>query len=94
MQEEERWEIVYNQINGAYVPGVCEGVQDETTAEGVLSPLVEQAYEARNRLSERLGVEPDGDPDFEALVSGFEALSRACGKLMYQYGYRDGAAGK
>lgn len=92
--QEERWEIIYNQINGAYMPGVYDGVQDETTAEGELVLLGEQTYEARNRLSERLGIEPDGDPDFEQLVSGFEGLSRACGKLMYQYGYRDGAAGK
>lgn len=91
MKGKERWEVIYNQINGAYVPGVCEGIRDETSMEGELGPLVEQAYEARNRLSERLGVEPDGDPDFERLVSGFEAISRVCGKLMYRYGYRDGA---
>ena len=91
VQKEERWEIIYNQINGAYVSGVCEGVRDETSMEGVLGPLVERVYEARDRLGERLGVEPGGDSDFEQLVSGFEALSRACGRLMYHYGYRDGA---
>lgn len=88
MQSEERWEIIYNQINGAYVPGVCEGVRDEST--GVLTPLVEQAYGARDRLSERLGVDPANDTDFELLVSGFEDLSRACGELMYRYGFADG----
>lgn len=87
---EERWEVIYNQINGAYVSGVCQGVRDETSMEGELAPLVEQAYGARDRLSERLGVEPGSDPDFEQLVSGFEAISRVCGKLMYRYGCRDG----
>lgn len=90
MKGEERWELIYNQINGACISGLCEEVRDETAGEGELAPLVEQAYETRNRLSERLGVDPDGDPDFEQLVSGFEAISRVCGKLMYRYGYRDG----
>lgn len=89
--DEKRWEIVYNQINGAYIPGVCKGVNDETSASGILGPLIEKAYEARDRLAERLDVDPSVDPDFELLVSGFEALSRACGKLMYYYGYQDGA---
>lgn len=91
VQKEERWEIIYNQINGAYIPGVCEGIRDETSAGGEIAPLVEQAYAARDRLSERLGVDPAGDPDFEALVSGFEEMSRVCGKLMYHCCYQDGA---
>ena len=92
MQDTERWEIVYNQINGAYVPGFCKDVRDESS--GILGPFVEQAYQARDRLCERLGVDPGTDSDFELLVGGFEALSRACGKLMYQYGYQDGSNAK
>lgn len=92
MQVKKRWEIIYNQINGAYIPGVCEGIRDETSAGGELAPLVEQAYAARDRLGERLGVDPAGDPDLEALVSGFEEMSRVCGKLMYHRGYQDGGA--
>lgn len=91
MHEEERWEMIFNQLNGAYVSEMCEGVRDETSAGGELAPLLEQAYAARDRLSERLGVEPAYDPDFEALVSGFKEMSRVCGQLMYRYGYRDGA---
>ena len=53
---------------------------------------MEQAYAARDRLGERLGVDPAGDPDLEALVSGFEEMSRVCGKLMYHRGYQDGGA--
>lgn len=90
MTSEARWELIYNQINGAYIPGISQGVPDETCMDGVLVPLVEQAYEARNRLAERLGVDPAFDPDFELLVCGFEGLSRACAKLMYYYGYQDG----
>ena len=89
---EERWEIIYNQINGMNESGVCEWVRDESAADGALGPLVEQAYGARNRLCERLGLDSDADPDLELLISGFESLSRACGKLMYQYGYRDGVS--
>ncbi len=37
-----------------------------------------------------MGVNPDTDPDFELLVSGFEEFSRACGELMYRYGCQDG----
>lgn len=92
MQVKKRWEIIYNQINGAYISGVCEGIRDETSAGGELAPLVEQAYAARDRLGERLGVDPAGDPDLEALVSGFEEMSRVCGKLMYHRGYQDGGA--
>lgn len=58
--------------------------------EGTLGPLIEQIYEARNCLSERLGIEPSADPDFEQLIDGIEAFSRACGKLMYYYGCQDG----
>jgi len=92
----QRWEDIYNQINGAYIPGVCEGIGDETAEEGVLTPLIEMAYAARDRLAGRLGTDPGTDSDFEQLVSGFEDLSRACGRLMYFYGYRDGqrAAGE
>lgn len=89
-----RWEFIYNKINGISESDVCEWVRDETSMEGELGPLVEQVYEVRSRLSERLGVEPDIDPDFEQLVSGFERLSRACGRLMYFYGYQDGRNAK
>ena len=88
--QEERWERIYNQLNGAYVPGFCDGVQDQSSMDGALGPPVEQAYEARNRLSERLGVDPASDPDFELLVRGFENFARTCGRLMYEYGYQDG----
>lgn len=90
MQDLGRWEFIYDQINGMLQPDVCGWVQDETAEGGELAPLVEQVYEARNRLCERLGADPDTDEDFELLISGFEGLSRACGKLMYRYGYQAG----
>lgn len=90
MQDEARWELIYNQINGFTEPDVCPWVRDESSMEGALGPLVKQAYEARSRLCERMGLNPDNDPDFELLVCGFEAFSRACGELMYRYGYQDG----
>ena len=85
-----RWDFIYNAINGLCRSDVCEWVQDESSMEGALGPLVGQIYETRNRLSERLGVEPDNDPDLEQLIEGIEEFARACGKLMYHYGYQDG----
>lgn len=90
MQDGIRWEFIYDKINGISESDVCEWVQDESSMEGALGPLIDRIYEARNRLSERLNVDPSVDPDFEQLTSGFEAFSRACGKLMYHYGYQDG----
>ena len=90
MKNEIRWELIYNQINGALAPDVCEGVKDETSEGGELALLIEQIYEARNRISERMGVDPAADEDFEQLVGGFEDFARACGKLMYHYGCQDG----
>lgn len=88
MGDLERWEFIYDQINGMNEPDVCEWVRDESSMEGVLGPLIEQAYGARNRICERLGIDPE-DPDMELLVSGFEGFAQACGKLMYHYGYLD-----
>lgn len=85
----ERWEFIYNQINGMLQPDVCEWVKDETCEGGELAPLIKQVYEARNRLCERLGADPDADEDFKLLVDRFESFSRVCGKLMYYYGYND-----
>ena len=94
MQEVARWEVIYNQINGAYVSGACEGVKDETAEDGVLAALIKQVYEARERLCDRAKLNSGSDPDIEDIFSGFEDFSRACGKLMYQYGRLDGQAGE
>lgn len=83
MQYGARWEFIYNQINGMNGPDVCEWVRDESSMEGAIGPLTEQIYGARSRLCERTGLNPDTDPDFELLISGLEALSRTCGRLMY-----------
>lgn len=90
MQDTERWEIVYNQINGLYVPGVCRDARDETAEGGELAELLEKIYQARDRLCERTNLDAGTDPDIEEIFSGFEDFSRACGKLMYHYGWRDG----
>ena len=53
MKGETRWELIYDQINGLNVPDVCGWAKDETSEGGELAPLIEQAYEARNRLCEK-----------------------------------------
>lgn len=94
LKNEERWERVYNKINGEYDPCLCEDVKDEASEDGVLGPLIQQIYQARSRIAERLGIDPAFDGDFDLLTSGIEDFSRACGKLMYHYGYQDGVHGK
>lgn len=89
MVGEERWKLIYDQINGMHELDICEGVKDESSMDGMLGPFIEQAYGARNRICDRLGIDPE-DPDMELLVSGFEGFARACGKLMYRYGYLNG----
>lgn len=89
MQEGIRWEFIYNQITGINEPDVCGWVEDESSMGGALGPLMEQTYEARNRVCERLGTDPESDPDVKLLVDGFERFARACGKLMYRYGHLD-----
>lgn len=90
MKDGIRWKFIYDQINGALAPDVCEWVKDETSEDGELASLIKEIYEARNRISDRVGVDPAGDEDFEQLVGGFEEFSQVCGKLMYRYGYQDG----
>ena len=89
-----RWKIIYDQINGWNESYVCEWVRDETSVDGEIGPLVEQVYQARSRICERTGLDPDTDPDFCLLLRGMEDLTRVCGKLMYCYGYQDGINGE
>lgn len=89
MRGEERWEFIYNQINGFNEPDVCEWVKDETDKDGELAGLVEKIYQARERLCERMKLDAGADPDLEDIFNGFEDFSRICGKLMYQYGRQD-----
>lgn len=89
-----RWEIIYNQINGWNESDVCEWVRDESSLDGEIGPLTERIYQARSRICERTGLDPDTDPDFCLLFRGMEDLTRVCGKLMYCYGYQDGINGE
>lgn len=89
MQDGIRWKSIYDQINGLNESDVCEWVRDESSIDGEIGPLTEQIYGARNRLCERLGVNPESDPDISLLMKGAEDLARVCGKLMYHYGHLD-----
>lgn len=90
LSKEERWEIIYNKINGEYVLDFCQEVRDECAEGGVLGPLIQQFYLARNRIAGRIGVDPGLDLDFNLMTDGLEGYARACGRLMYHYGYHDG----
>ncbi|MCM1149104.1 MAG: hypothetical protein NC319_03315 [Butyricicoccus sp.] len=90
--QEERWEIIFRKINGEYVMDFCEEVKDELS-DGELGKLIQQAYLARDRIADKLGVDAAINRDFCVMTDGFEDYARVCAKLMYQYGYQDGAKG-
>ena len=89
MERKERWEQVYEQINGTRFPDVWDGISNEAGQDGLIGPLVEEIYRGRDRLCARTGISPDGDPDLEVMMDGFERLCRTCGMLMYRYGRKD-----
>lgn len=91
LKNEERWERIYNKINGEYDPYLCAEMKDEVSEGGMLGPLGQQIYQARDRIAERLNIDPALDADFNLLIEGIESYGRASGKLMYQYGYQDRA---
>ena len=93
LSKEERWEIIYNKINGEYVLELCEEVRDECEEGGVLGPLIGEMYRARSRIAKRLGTDPALDDDLVLMTDKLEDYARACGKLMYHYGYQDGKNG-
>ncbi len=63
MQDEARWEMIYNKINGFIEPDVCPWVRDESSMEGALGPLARQVYEAQPPVRED-GGEPGYRPGF------------------------------
>ena len=86
---EDRWVQIYAQINGACQPKEWDGVLDESGPDGCIGPLVDEIFAARASLCERYGITPE-DRDLDRMVDGYERLCRVCGKLMYQYGVKDG----
>lgn len=84
LEQEERWELIYEKINGEYVMDFCTEVRDEMSG-GEIGPLIQQFYLARNRIAARLGLDPALDRDFTQLTDAMERYARTCGKLMYRY---------
>ncbi len=76
MRKIERWEIAYHQLKRSHE--LVENAMD-----GI--------YAAKLRLCERAGLDPGHDPDLEEIVERYDCLCHLYSKLMYQYGYRDGA---
>lgn len=69
-------------IPGAEVPGVpdafCEGSECDR--------LLDEIYEARNRVQERLGGEDDAD--LERILGGYEAMQEVLCLEMFRLGLR------
>lgn len=62
----------------------CEGVTDEYAPGSYCDRLYSEAWEARSRLCERLGV--DEDADLEAIFDSFCDITAYLCHRMYEYG--------
>ena len=62
----------------------CEGVTDEYAPGSYCDQLYSAAWEARNRLAERLGV--DEDKDLEVIFDSFCDITFHLCRRMYEYG--------
>ena len=93
LEKEERWEIIFNKINGEYVLELCKEVKDECAGGGIVGKQIQKLYQARDRVADRLGVDPVIDADFHQMTEALEEYARTCGKLIYHYGYQDGVKG-
>lgn len=90
MGKDERWALVYAQLNGGGQEKPWEGIPNEAAPGGRLYPLVEEIYGARERLRGQAKLSGEAERELERVVDGFERLCRCCGELMYQYGVKDG----
>ena len=84
-------EMIYDILNGYYESDdtiVYEGMDAENEfQEGrECAVLYEKVYQARLRLSQKLG--RDEDPDVEAVVNGMNDIGRILAYRMYEYGSR------
>lgn len=87
--DEERRELVFNQINGFLEPDSVDGVKDESDCDRDIGKAVDRIYSAKARLCLHSGIDPDRDDDLNEMMDAFEDLCYQCGMLMYNYGWYD-----
>lgn len=64
----------------------CEGVENEYAADSYCDRLYNNAWEARQRLCQRLQVEED--PDLELIFDNFCDITSYLCRRMYEYGMK------
>lgn len=84
-------EMIYDILNGYYESDdtiAYEGMdtENEFQEDRECAVLYEKVYQARLRLSQKLG--RDEDPDVEAVVNGMNDIGRILAYRMYEYGSR------
>ena len=79
-------EYVYNTLIGAYVPGAgAKGIENAFADGQPCLELYSEAYDAYQRLCDRLGV-MDEDDDVEVIFDAFLSMCKILGIKMYHYG--------
>lgn len=78
-------EIYASMIGELIIP--CEGVKDEYAPGSYCDRLYNTAWEARNRLADRLGAEEDAD--LELIFDSFCDIASYLCHRMYEYGAND-----
>ena len=81
-------EHVYLTLIGAYLPGYgAPGVENAFAEGAYCAELYANAYDAYQRLCDRLGV-VDEDDDVEIIFQSLLLMSRILGTKMFHYGQR------
>ncbi len=79
-------ELVYGTLNGLYAPGYgVSGVENAFAENKPCMNLYHQAFDAYQRLCDRLGV-IDEDDDIEITYNSFSEICRIMALHMYHYG--------
>ena len=79
-------EYVYSTLIGTYVPGAgASGVENAFADGQPCQELYSKAYDAYQRLCDRLGV-IDEDDDVEVIFDAFLSMCKILGIKMYHYG--------
>ncbi|MBE6959726.1 MAG: hypothetical protein E7448_03260 [Ruminococcaceae bacterium] len=82
-------EYVYYTLIGAYIPGCgAPGIENAFADGEPCSELYNNAYDAYQRICDRLGVE-DEDDDVEIIFQSLLMISQTLGLKMFHYGQKD-----
>lgn len=91
----EKVRQIYDLMNGSlnleeYPELNIPYVKNEFEEGAVCEQLYKEAFEAKERLQERLGVAGKEDKDVEIIFNSLEDIGRILTMKMYEYGYKNG----